>query len=453
MSHSPRQRSTAEHMAVPKQEQGANRTAWLFGIGAIIILIALVLYPLWLPRLVRAVVPDRYIVAYAPDFLQEAIFSGDRALPTLSPLDANADQLLIENLASLEMTPETAAAAALPQVDNTPVPTPTLAPEPTPDLPAETLLTGFRVEHQTWNNCGPSTFAMQLSYWGVSDDQEDVMRAIKPDYEDSNVRPDELASYAESIGLGATTRINGDITTLKALIAANFPVVVERGFDELPESGWMGHYMLLVGYNDDPGVFYALDSYWSTHHTYNTPEFPIDAWGYDRLDDLWRHFNRSYIVVYSPDRAADVAAIIGAEMNDTVMYNAALQQARADVSQYDDTFSWNNMGSTLTRMGDYANAATAFDVAREREMPWRMTWYQFDIYEAYFQAGRYEDVLSIALSTVDVENYPESEEGHYYVGRVYAVRGQIDAARGAFSRALRYNPTYEPAAAALAELG
>lgn len=436
-------------MAVPKSEARSNQSAWLIGIAVIALLIAIVLYPLWLPRLARALIPDRYIVAYAPDFLQDVIFSGNRALPTLSPLDSPMDEDFIASLATLTTPLPAAAETAV----ATAAPTQTPLPEPLPDLPSETLLTGFRVEHQTWNNCGPSTFAMQLSYWGVPDDQEDVMNAIKPDYEDSNVRPDELVAYAESIGLGAITRVNGDITTLKALLAANYPVVVERGFDELPESGWMGHYMLLVGYNDDPGVFYALDSYWSTHHTYDNPDFPIDAWGYDRLEDLWRHFNRTYIVVYSPDRAGAVAEIIGREMDDSIMLAGALEQANEDVATYGDTFAWNNVASTLTRMGDYSNAATAFDYARELDMPWRMTWYQFDIYQAYFMAGRYDDVLSIALSTVDVENYPESEESHYYVGLVFAIRGQNDAARGAFTRALRYNPTYTPAAVALADLG
>ena len=36
---------------------------------------------------------------------------------------------------------------------------------PTP-IPQKINLTGFQHEYQTWNNCGPATLGMALSFWG-----------------------------------------------------------------------------------------------------------------------------------------------------------------------------------------------------------------------------------------------------------------------------------------------
>ncbi len=455
--------SSARLIAPPRRPA----LAWLLTIAALVILILALIMPLWLPRLVRSIIPDRYIVAYAPDFVQDIVFNTTRgrALPTLAPVPAVAEQQLFADLASRAGTPTPlpTVVAAIPSQPAPGGPTPTLTPAlipqgvtppPAPVGPIQNyvLLTGFTYDAQGWNNCGPTTLAMGLSYWGLEDDQFDVASALKPDPEDSNVSPHELAAYARSRGLGAIWRINGELGTLKQLLSEGYPVLIERGFDELPDLDWMGHYMLLVGYSEPEQSFYALDSYWGLHNWHEDMSFPYDTWGYARLDELWRHFNRTYLVVYPPQDYEAIAAIIGDDMNDQVMLQTALQRAYNEVSGYDDTFAWYNLGSVLTRLGDYQNAATAFDLARARGLPWRMYWYHFDLYEAYYQVGRYEDLLTLALYTADPTNYPESEEAHYYSGLVYQVRGQTTAARNAFNRALRYNPTFQPARTALEQL-
>ena len=55
--------------------------------------------------------------------------------------------------------------------------------------------------------------------------------------------------------------------------------------------------------------------------------------------------------------------------------------------------------------------------------------------------------------SIDIQNYPESEEAFYYRGLVYQARGQLDAARTQFRRALEYNPNFELAQQALDALG
>ncbi len=420
--------------------------------------------PLWFPALARRVIPDRYLVAYAPEPLQDFIFDTDplRTLPTPVPaLSVSANDLLGN------LVPTDAVTTSTPLVDSgAEYVTGTLAPlaptvtgtaygfapvgtEP-PAIgtlsPAKTehLLTGFTHMYQGWNNCGPATLAMLLSYWEVEVTQNDVASFAKPHPEDSNVRPAELQAYVESLGYSATVRIDGDLDLLKRLIAAGYPVIVEKGFDPEPDKlGWMGHYLLLIGYSEQDRSFTTMDSYLGPNVPYT----------YDKLDKFWRHFNRTYLVVYPPDQAIDVAAIIGADVDDHTMYTNALNRIRSELGQNPhDAFGWFNLGSVLVELGDYAGAAGAYDQARNIGLPFRMLWYQFGMYEAYYQMGRYEDVLTLALIITDVNNYPESEEAYYYMGLVYVARGQIGAARSAFNKALHYNPTFAAAQAELEKL-
>src|SRR5438067_18786 len=111
--------------------------------------------PLWL----RAVVPDRYIVAYAPQFVQNYVFkhhSDGDVLPTSAALDNAQASSLLQQVAqdAGDGVTSTANAAAQPSatVQVTVVPTPTETPEPPP--PPSAMLHGFKHTYQGWNNCG-----------------------------------------------------------------------------------------------------------------------------------------------------------------------------------------------------------------------------------------------------------------------------------------------------------
>ena len=265
----------------PQPLKPGRRHSWLpaLAIGAsLIVLVLAVTMPLWLPGAVRRVIPDRYIMAYAPAPLQAMIFNIDpgQVLPT-PDVPADPDRLLQAPTAVSpgEATPWPTLAAVVPAVTETSQP----APEPTATagagqaaafatatpapvvIPEEHLLTNVAQVPQGYNKCGPATLTSYLGFYNSSLTQNDISNAVKPHPEDSNVRPDELADYARSQGYGAIERINGDLDLLKQLIAAGYPVMIERGFDELPDEDWMGHYMLMIGYSDVTGEFTAMDSY------------------------------------------------------------------------------------------------------------------------------------------------------------------------------------------------
>jgi len=330
-----------------------------------------------------------------------------------------------------------------------PTPLPSPLPTEAPMIPSPTfLLTGFRHNYQTWNNCGPATLTMDLSYYGWKGTQADAAAFLKPDKEDKNVGPDEMAEFARSVlGLQALVRVNGTLDRLKALLVAGIPVIVETGYDPEPERlGWMGHYRLVVGYDDSQGSFLVLDTYRGSGDKGIGLADP-----YDDLDQYWRHFNRTYILVYRPEQAEAVAHILGQDMDNGAMFTGALVRAQAEAAANPkDAFAWFNAGSSLVALGRYEEAAAAYDQARLLGLPWRMLWYQFGPFEAYYHVGRYDDVLALAEANLKVTPYVE--ETFYYKGLVLQAQGDVKGARENFQLALRYNPNFRRAADALAAL-
>ncbi len=111
--------------------------------------------------------------------------------------------------------------------------------------------------------------------------------------------PYEMADFVnEQTDLRALVRVGGDVQMLKALVAAGFPVVVEKGFEGASFDGWMGHYEVINGYDDAAQVFYVQDSY-------NGPNLEVP---YEKLTGQWRAFNDTYIVIYPTDREGEVLA-------------------------------------------------------------------------------------------------------------------------------------------------
>jgi hypothetical protein len=318
------------------------------------------------------------------------------------------------------------------------------------------FLSGARHEYQRYNNCGPVTIGMALSYWGSSLNQYQIAPVLKPNKNDKNVSPEELAAFASKQGFGVHLGVAGDLNLLKRLLAGGFPVVIETWF-VTPDHGGMGHYRLLVGYNDSQGHFNAFDSYYG----------PKVTLAYGEVDRLWQVFNRTYLVVYPPSRKGQAAALLGSRINERTELQMALELAQRETqANPNNAFAWFNLGSTLLQLGKAEEAAKAYDQSRRiapdrtldprrpanalNNWPWRMLWYQFGPYEAYFKTGRYLEVVTLAndvLGRVD-----DHEESYYWRGLARQAQGNLEAARADFQAALRYKPGYLEAAMALQAL-
>jgi tetratricopeptide (TPR) repeat protein len=318
-------------------------------------------------------------------------------------------------------------------------------------------LSGIRHEHQGWNNCGPTTLAMAISYWGLEETQYSCAITLKPDPEDKNVSLSEMEAYTRDLGLGAIVRSGGTLEGLKALVHAGFPVIVETWYVR-DSHDQLGHYRLVIGYDDPAQEFLTYDSL-------HGPDVVV---GYQEMDELWRVFNRMYLVVYAPDRWEELTAVLGPDVDDLGMFERTLETARREASNPPAscvayagaasgdcadwiTFSWFNVGTSLTSLGRHSEAAAAYDKARQLGLHFRMLWYQFGPYESYYGVGRYEDVIALADATLATTS--NLEESYYWRGMARLARGDTNGARADFEAALHYHADWPPAMAALEQMG
>jgi tetratricopeptide (TPR) repeat protein len=304
----------------------------------------------------------------------------------------------------------------------------------------EVYLAGFEHEWQTWNNCGPATVSMNLSYYGHGDSQVEAAQFLKPNQDDKNVSPDEMVAYARALGFEAVTGQGGDLNLLRHLLSNDLPVMVEA-WAEPEDNGGMGHYLLLIGYDGAENQFLAQDSLHGPGVTLPMTEF----------DDFWRVFNRTYVVVFPPDKVGLVYAILGSRGDETRMYEQALLSAQSEAkTNAADAFAWFNVGTGYARLGEPALAAGAFDEARRLGLPYRMLWYQFDMFEAYLAMQRYPEVVELTTATLKATG--GLEELYYYRGLALEAMNQSQAAAEDYQAALAYNPKFSLATQALADL-
>jgi tetratricopeptide (TPR) repeat protein len=318
-----------------------------------------------------------------------------------------------------------------------------------PAPPPSYQLNGITHIYQDWNNCGPATLTMGLTYFGVAADQYPAARWLKPNTEDKNVSPWQMVAYVNEQLNGsvrALQRQGGTVELLKVLISNQFPVIVEAGYDPPNDpQGWMGHYLLISGYDDATSVFVTQDSFEGPNYHYE----------YTYLDDFWRHFNRLYIVLYEQSREAELMRLLGEDADPRQNAINALEQARAEaIANPNDPFAWFNMGTNFLALEMPNEAATAYDQARNvgDGLPWRMLWYQFGPYEAYLQTNRPNDVLELARAKLNDGGGQYVEETYYYGGRARALLGETERAISNLNGAISFNPNFTPAREALASV-
>lgn len=318
--------------------------------------------------------------------------------------------------------------------------TPALTPTPEP-IPQGFRLNNVRYEAQTWNNCGPATLTNALSFFGYQNNQKRAADWLKPNYEDKNVSPWQMAQFVNErvpeLNVFAMVRVGGSLDLLKRLIANDFPVIIEKGYDPEPQRlGWMGHYLLVVGYDDRTSNIITHDSYIGANTNYS----------YEYTQQMWQHFNYTYLVLYPANRYERLTQILGDNIDDRQNVINALEIARAEaIAKPDDAFAWFNMGTNFLALEMYREAAVAYDQARSFGLPWRMLWYQFGPFEAYYQVGRYDDMLTLAQANLNDGGGQYVEETYYYGGLARAGKGERDRALANFEAAISFNPNFTPA--------
>ncbi|HUN08203.1 MAG TPA: C39 family peptidase [Aggregatilineales bacterium] len=267
----------------------------------------------------------------------------------------------------------------------------------TESLPSMAYISGLRHEFQTWNNCGPATITMGLSHFGWIEDQTFAASFLKPNEEDKNVTPREMVRFVNGqTNIRALTRMGGTLELLRSFISSGFPVIVSIGYAPEGED-WFGHYRAVIGYDDSTQNFYAYDSYLGTGEDGRGLVVP-----YSEFDSGWQDFNRNFIVLYEQGNDGRVASILGERVDVMRAAELALEIAQRE-TELDprNGFAWFNLGTSLVALERYDEATRAYDMAQQHELPWRMLWYQFGPYEAYFAVGRLDDVTALVMANLN----------------------------------------------------
>ncbi len=460
-----------------RRDKGKQRGNWLpFLIG--LPLICGLLYGIYrLPPVYDALswrIDDwRTRVIYAINPPDEAVFV---------PQENTIAQALNATLTA-EADPSSPAAVA------TPIPTAsaTLAPGETPQptqpptitptlLPNGVTLDGVTYvdQHGRWNYCGPANLTMALKFWGWNGTRDDVARVVKPGVDDpsidfiqrgkpdKNVMPYEMADFvAEETELNAVVRSGGEIELIKQLLLQGFPVMIEKGYYERDYTGkvaWLGHYLFVTGYDESQGGFIVQDAWLEPGNDILST--------YEEFEIGWRSFNYLFMIVYPPDREAEVFEILGPWGDPTWANQHALDIANQDIqtqSGIDEFFAWFNKGTSHVGLLQYADAAFAYDYAfllysqlgdDDTQRPYRIMWYQTGPYWAYYYSGRYGDVISLANTTLnETIAEPTLEESLYWRGQAYLAIGQTGDAVADFRQTVYLNPNFTPGHAILNQLG
>jgi hypothetical protein len=443
----------------------------LIGIAAFFVLaIGLYFIPPIHERLSWRLVELRTRIVYWLNPPEEAVF-----VPTQQ---SQVDWIVTQTMSALLTPSET------PIPSGEPTATPTITHTP---MPLSVYLDVPVYAHQCfrWNYCGPANLTMALKFWGWNGTRDDVAAVIKPGVQnpnldfvqqgfwDKNVMPYEMVDFInEHTNLRALYRIGGDIQLLKNMLVNGFPVIIEKGYYEFSYTGelaWMGHYSFVTGYNDASGGMIWQDTY--PNACDDSDPAVIEEKGRDNLSPYpdfiqgWRGFDYVFIVVYPPERGEELQTLLGSWIDPNWAARYALGIANREIPSLagnDLYFAWLNKGTSLVALGQYQEAAAAFDMAFQvyatlggdnTQRPYRLLWYQDSPYAAYYYASRYQDVINLADVTFSTIDEDTIEETLYWRSLAKYALGNGDAAIHDMREAIRLNPNFKLAREQLSQWG
>jgi tetratricopeptide (TPR) repeat protein len=381
---------------------------------------------------------------------------------------------IIPSVSALPITEPTSTKPG-PTLTSMPEVPPTITPTP---LPGTVSLDGvvYVDQFNRWNYCGPANLTMALKFWGWKGNRDDIARVIKPGANeldkpfidrgktDKNVMPYEMANFViDETPYNVLVRYGGDMELIKRLLAAGFPVLIEKGYYERDYSGkvaWMGHYSFVTGYDNGKGVFIYQDSYPPKDISGENREI-----SYADFNEGWRAFDYLFMLIYPSEREAELYELLGDWGDPTMANQHALDIANDEVQSLngiDAFFAWFNKGTSHINLTQYAEAAEAYDKAFEiyaglgeddKQRPYRMMWYQTGPYKAYFYTGRYQDVINLANVTLDTVSDKSLEESIYWRGMAEQALGDTAAAIADFRMTVYLNSSFTPGIEALQNLG
>lgn len=284
---------------------------------------------------------------------------------------------------------------------------------------------------QTFNNCGPASLSMILSYFGIHKNQEELGEQLRPYQnteginDDKSVTMDEIVDKAKEFDLVAYHRPNGSIKLLKQFIANDIPVLT---ITWLKENEDIGHYRIVKGYDDKTKTLIQDDSYQGKNLNYS----------YKTYTTLWEKFNFEYVVILPKDKQELAKNIIGDDIDTHIAWQHAVALSQKKLKKYpEDMYARFNLSVAFYHTGKYQQSVTEYEKVAEK-LPFRTLWYQIEPLLAYYEIGDDGKVLTLTEQILNNQNAAFSEL-YLLRGKVYQREKQTDLARQAFIYALFYN--------------
>lgn len=323
--------------------------------------------------------------------------------------------------------------------------TPSARPSPTPiPLPNKKVLQNNYHIFQSFNNCGPASLSMTLSYYGINESQETLGQALRPyqnpqgDNDDKSVTLAELAEKAKDYGLLSYHRPNGNIDLIKHFIALELPVLTRTW---LKHNEDIGHYRVVKGYDDTTQTIIQDDSLQGKNLSYSYEEFM----------QLWKKFNYEYVVLVPKEKKSEVEKLLGDNLDEQTAWKHALEHAEKESEQYpDDIYARFNVSVASYHTGDYAKSIRAYEQVATA-LPFRTLWYQIEPILSYYHRSEDEKLFALTENILTNQNRAFSEL-YLLRGKIYQRRNQDELAKQEFEKAIFYNSNLTEANKALSSL-
>lgn len=284
---------------------------------------------------------------------------------------------------------------------------------------------------QTFNNCSPAGTSMVLQYFGYNVTQEETKAHLRTNPDDKNVFINEVSAYLKKdYGIESKVLFNGNLKTIKTLVANGIYVVVE---DWLHPNEDIGHFLIIRGFDDSEGVFIADDSYFGVGIKY-----PYQTWD----EGQWKPYNREFMPVYLGEKELLVKSIIGENWDEKTMYQNSVERNQEDTtSNPNDMYAWFNLGTSYYGLGEYQKAKEAFEKSQGLGWPHRMLWYNILPVQTYNKLGLYQkaiDTANLGLWFNDL-----FAEMHYEKAVSYKGLGKTEDSRLEIEKTLESDPNFD----------
>lgn len=315
-------------------------------------------------------------------------------------------------------------------LDTLPSPSPTAAIILQTPPSRKTLDNDYHI-FQTFNNCGPASLSMALSYFDINVSQQALGEELRPyqhptgDNDDKSTTLEEIARQAETYGLLAYYRPAGDIETLKLFLSYDLPVITRTW---LKVNDDIGHYRVVKGYDENTQQLLQDDSLQGKNLWYD----------YDEFEAIWGKFNNEYVVLVPKDKQAIAETILGENVDVQNTWQNAVEMSQTALAENpSDVVARFNLSVALYHVGEYEQSVAEFEEV-ESQLPFRTLWYQIEPILAYYELGDFDRVFQITDQILNSNNRAFSEL-YLIRGRIYQQQGNTNQARAEFEKAVQYN--------------